>query len=194
MIRTRRASNDSIANPWVIASLTIQVGSIVASLRGFTALVLPVAFLMAICCLIGAGDWAMRGSPIGILLIVIGIGSPAFIIWYPHHLGHFVHDHMADYRAAVPIVLAVDAGHCKHTEKLLAETCELRDLLPRELRPLGQSISAEYKDGKPVVFFRLIPGRHTILVYAPGWPAELPSWSLYRYLGDSWYTTLPGTI
>jgi hypothetical protein len=191
MIRPRRASNDSFANPWVIAALTIQVGAAVASLHAFAPLVFPIALVMAICCLIGGGNWALRGSPVGILLVVIGVGSPGFMLWYPHHLGHFVRDHMAEYRAAVPIILAADAAHCGHTAELLPKICELRDVLPHELRPLGQSISVDYEEGKPVVFFRVIPGRHALVVYAPGWPAELPPGSLYWYLGDGWHTTLP---
>jgi hypothetical protein len=134
----------------------------------------------------------VRGSPVGLLLVAVGFASPGFMLWYPRHLGHFVRDHMAEYRAAVPVVLAADAAHCRHTAGLLPERCELRDVLPRELLPLGQSISVEYSDGKPVVFFRLIPGRHTLLVYAPSWGAEPSPGSLYRNLGDGWHTTLPG--
>jgi len=192
MIRSRTASTDSLANPWVITSLAIQGGTVAASLFGFTPLVFPIALLMAICCLIGGGNWALRGSPVGVLLVVIGVGSPGFMIWYPYHLGDFVRDHMAEYRAAVPMVLAVDAAHCRHPVELLPSTCELRDSLPRELHPLARSISVAHSDGKPVVFFRLIPGRHTILAYAPGWPIQPPSGSLYSYLGDGWHTTLPG--
>ena len=172
MSRLRPERNDSFGNPWVITGLTIQVGAAVASLYGFAPLVVPIAFLMAICCLIAGGNWAVRGSPVGILLVVIGIGSPGFMLWYPHHLGHFARYYMAEYRAAVPVILAVDAAHCSHPAELLPPRCELRDVLPRELRTLGQSISVDYQDEKPVVFFRLMPGRNALLVYAPGWSAK----------------------
>ena len=76
MIRPRRTSNDSLANPWVIAGLMIQGGAVVASLHGFALLVLPFALVMASCCLICGGNWALRGSPVGILLVVIGLGLP----------------------------------------------------------------------------------------------------------------------
>jgi hypothetical protein len=188
MSRTRLLRvGPSFANPWVIFALVIQIGAALASTYGFVVLLVAPASLMAICCLIGGGDWAIRGSPAGILVVVVGIASPAFILWYPHHLGHFVRDHMAEYQAAIPTILATDAAHCPQTDKL-PETCELRDLLPPELHPLARSIWV-YSDG---VFFKLFHDRLGFLAYAPGWPTPLPAHSIYRSLGGGWYTILPG--
>jgi hypothetical protein len=191
MSRTRLLrSGPSFANPWVIFALVVQIAAALASTYGFAPLLLAPAALMAICCLIGGGDWAIRGSPAGILVVVVGIASPAFILWYPRHLGHFVRDHMAEYQAAIPTILAADAAHCPQTDKL-PETCPLQDLLPSEFRTLARSIWV-YSDGKPAVFFKLVHDRHGYLVYAPGWSTPRPAHDIYRSLGGGWYTTLPG--
>jgi hypothetical protein len=186
-----RTSGDSLANPWVAVGLAIQLGAAVAFLYGFWPFVFGVAILVGIGCLIGGGDWALRGSAIGILLVLAGVGSPAFMLWYPSHLGHFVREHIVEYQAAVPLALAADKARCRHKPEPLDDWCQVRDLLPSEVRCLARSIHVQYSEGKPVVFFHLIPGRIGTLVYAPGWPATLYPGSPYRSLGDGWHTTLP---
>jgi len=186
-----RRSGPSFANPWVIVGLVTQLGAALASTYGFFVLLLPIALLMGLCCLIGGGDWAIRGRTVGLVLVAIGIGSPIFMLWYPRHLGHFARDHIADYRAAVPVVLAADAAHCKHSPDRFFDSCEVRDLLPPQLRSLGRSIRVQYSDAQPVVFFQLVHDRHGLMVYAPGWPEQPRSGSIYRSLGDGWHTSLP---
>jgi len=187
----RRRSGPSFANPWVIVGLTTQIGAALASTYGFVVVLFPIALLMGLCCLIGGGDWAIRGRTVGLVLVAAAIGSPAFMLWYPRHLGHFARDHIADYRDAIPVVLAADAAHCKHSRDRFFDSCEVRGLLPPQLRSLGRSIRVEYSDEQPVVFFQLIHERHGLVVYAPGWPEQPRSDSIYRSLGDGWHTSLP---
>jgi len=178
---------------WTLAAGLLQAGMLVAYLNGFALFTAFPTLLLGLACLIGAGFLFAKRSPLGILLLVIGLGAPIYKLVYERQRANFARSRLSEYQAALPTVLELDVAHCRHPPAGSLEEssyhCELQQLLPDRFKGLAQRITVGHPEGGPVVMFQIVRGTRLLVVHAPQWPV-VDDDLFYQSLGNGWYTAL----
>jgi hypothetical protein len=175
---------------WAVVGALIQLGLLVAYFHGFAVLVLFPAIIGALLWTVLAARWIFRDRLFGGVLLGVVLGVPAFILGHARYLARVVPTRVADYEAALPIVLEADRLHCKHPLAGSVQTddwCELQDYLPATVTRLGRVIVVSHSDLGPQVTFILLRGTRWVVMHVPAVERE-PPWLCD--LGNGWFTSL----
>jgi hypothetical protein len=102
---------------------------------------------------------------------------------------------IAQYEAALPIVLALDTAHCKHPPPDSVDEqmyrCELYEFLPDQFKHLAQGIWVRRSSDGPEAFFAIVRHSRWLVIHASPQRPAIDEPSYYYALGNGWRTTLP---